>query len=366
MKRKPTRQIMLGKIPVGGGAPVSVQTMTKTDTRDVKATIEQIHELEKIGCDIIRVAVPDRDAAEALKEIKKHTNIPIVADIHFDYRLALLAIKNGVDGLRINPGNIGSQEKVREIVRAASDRHIPIRIGVNSGSLAKDILEKYGRTPLGLVESALSHVKILEKENFYDIKISVKATDVMTTIEAYRLLSARVEYPLHLGVTEAGTGQMGVIKSAVGIGTLLAEGIGDTIRVSLTGPPHEEVKVGQAILRALGLRSEGIEVISCPTCGRCNVDIVSIVKDVEQKLPFTKQELKIAVMGCSVNGPGEAREADVGIAGGKGCGLLFKKGKLIRKVPEKELVDTLIKEVYEILKERKSSDAGNSNVDTDT
>lgn len=356
---------MLGRVPIGGGAPVSVQTMTKTNTCDVKATIEQIHELEKIGCDIIRVAVPDRDAAEALKEIKKHITIPLVADIHFDYQLALLAIKNGVDGIRINPGNIGGQDKVREIVRAASDRHIPIRIGVNSGSLAKDILEKYGRTPLGLVESALSHVRLLERENFYDIKISVKATDVMMTIEAYRLLSERVEYPLHLGVTEAGSGPMGVIKSAVGIGTLLAEGIGDTIRVSLTGPPHEEVKVGQSILKALGLRTEGIEVISCPTCSRCKVDIASIVKEVERRLPSTKQELKIAVMGCSVNGPGEAKEADVGIAGGKGCGLLFKKGKLIRKVPEGELVDTLIKEIYEILKERESGDAGNSDVDAD-
>lgn len=364
IKRKTTKRIMLGKLPVGGGAPVSVQTMTKTDTRDVKATIEQIQELEKIGCDIVRVAVPDREAAEALKEIKKHIDIPLVADIHFDHRLALLAIKNGADGIRINPGNIGSQEKVREIVKAAADRRIPIRIGVNSGSLAKDILDKYGRTPLGLVESALSHVRILERENFYDIKISVKATDVVTTIEAYRLLSERVEYPLHLGVTEAGAGQTGIIKSAIGIGTLLAEGIGDTIRVSLTGPPHDEVKVGQAILKALGLRQEGIELISCPTCGRCNVDIVSIVKEVERRLPSTKQELKVAVMGCSVNGPGEAREADVGIAGGKGCGLLFKKGKLIGKVPEEELIDALINEINKMLEERESCDACDSNVNT--
>lgn len=366
IRRKLTKQIMLGNIPIGGGAPISVQTMTKTDTRDVKATVEQIHELENLGCDIIRVAVPDEEAAEALKEIKKQISIPLVADIHFDYRLALLAIKNGVDGLRINPGNIGNQEKVRMVVRAASEKHIPIRIGVNSGSLARDILEKYGRTARGLVESALSHVRILERENFYDIKISVKATDVDMMIEAYRILSDRVEYPLHLGVTEAGMGRMGIIKSAIGIGTLLAEGIGDTIRVSLTGPPHEEIKVGQEILSVLGLRSGGVEVISCPTCGRCKVDLVSIAREVERRLPPTRHELKVAVMGCPVNGPGEAREADVGIAGGKGCGLLFKKGKLVRKVPEGELVDALIKEVYDLLKERESDDAGNSNANTDT
>lgn len=353
-------------MPVGGGAPISVQTMTKTDTRDVYATVSQIHELQELGCDIIRVAVPDEEAAEALKEIKKQISIPLVADIHFDYRLALLAVKNGIDGLRINPGNIGNQERVRTVVRAASERDIPIRIGVNTGSLPTDILNKYGRTATGLVESALSHVALLEKENYYNIKISVKATDVTMMIEAYRILSDRVEYPLHLGVTEAGGAWAGTIKSAIGIGTLLAEGIGDTIRVSLTGPPHEEVRTGQQILRSLGLRSGGIDLISCPTCGRCEINLMSIAREVEQRLPPINHNLKVAVMGCTVNGPGEAREADVGIAGGKGCGLLFKKGKLVRKVPEQELVDALISEIKEILEERKNDNAGNSSADTDT
>lgn len=366
IRRRLTKQLMLGDVPVGGGAPISVQTMTKTDTRDVYATVSQIYELQELGCDIIRVAVPDEEAAEALKEIKKQISIPLVADIHFDYRLALLAVKNGVDGLRINPGNIGNQKRIRTVVRAASERGIPIRIGVNSGSLATDILNKYGRTAIGLVESALSHVKLLEKENYYNIKISVKAPDVLMMIEAYRILSDRVEYPLHLGVTEAGGAWAGTIKSAIGIGTLLAEGIGDTIRVSLTGPPHEEVRAGQEILRALGLRPGGIDLISCPTCGRCQIDLMSIAREVERRLPPTSHNLKVAVMGCTVNGPGEAREADVGIAGGKGCGLLFKKGKLVRKVPEEELVDALITEIDEILEERKNNNAGNSSADTDT
>lgn len=350
--RRITRQIMVGNVPVGGGAPVSVQTMTKTDTRDVASTVAQIRELEQLGCDIIRVAVPDRDAANAIKKIKEQIRIPLVADIHFDYRLALLAIEKGADGLRINPGNIGSQERVRAVVRAAAEKNIPIRIGVNAGSLAPEILAKYGRTATGLVESALSHVALLEKENYYNLKISVKAAEVPITIEAYRILAKRVDYPLHLGVTEAGGPWAGTIKSAVGIGALLAEGIGDTIRVSLTGTPHEEIRVGIQILKSLGLRAEGIELISCPTCGRCQINLIEIARAVEKRLPASKKNLRVAVMGCTVNGPGEAREADVGIAGGKGSGLLFKKGKMIRKVPEEKLVDTLITEIEQILEEQ--------------
>ncbi len=349
MKRRMTKKIYLGKVPVGGGSPVTVQSMTKTDTRDVGATINQIRELEALGCDIVRVAVPDEEAARALAEIKKEIQVPLVADIHFDYKLAILAIESGADGIRINPGNIGRKEYVREVVRAAAERQVPIRIGVNAGSLHRKFLEKYGRTAEALVESALAHVALLEKEGYFNLKISVKASSVKMTIEAYRLLAERVEYPLHLGVTEAGGPWTGTIKSAIGIGTLLAEGIGDTIRVSLTAPPHEEVKVGLAILRSLGLRKQGIELISCPTCGRCQFDLFAVVKAVEERLPHVEGPLKVAVMGCTVNGPGEAKEADVGIAGGKGCGLLFKKGKLIRKVPEAELVDVLLAEIAEML-----------------
>ncbi|MDH7576720.1 MAG: flavodoxin-dependent (E)-4-hydroxy-3-methylbut-2-enyl-diphosphate synthase [Bacillota bacterium] len=349
--RRITKKIMLGNIPVGGGAPVSVQTMTKTDTRDISSTVAQIRELEQLGCDIIRVAVPDQEAARAIKKIKEQIRVPLVADIHFDHRLALLAVENGADGLRINPGNIGSQERVRAVVKAAVEKNIPIRIGVNAGSLASEILAKYGRTAIGLVESALSHVALLERENYYNLKISVKAADVPLTVEAYRILSKRVDYPLHLGVTEAGGPWAGTIKSAVGIGTLLAEGIGDTIRVSLTGTPHEEVRVGAQILKSLGLGREGIEIISCPTCGRCQINLVEIARAVEERLPASTKPLRVAVMGCTVNGPGEAREADVGIAGGKGSGFLFKKGKLIRKVPEEKLVEALITEIKEILED---------------
>jgi len=377
LKRQMTRKIYLGKVPVGGGSPVTVQSMTKTDTRDVRATINQIRELEALGCDIVRVAVPDDEAAKALAEIKKEIQIPLVADVHFDYRLAILAIESGADGIRINPGNIRKQEHVREVVRAASERQVPIRVGVNAGSLHRQYLEKYGRTPRALVESALSHVALLEKEGYFNLKISVKASSVMMTIEAYRLLAERVEYPLHLGVTEAGGPWAGTIKSAIGIGTLLAEGIGDTIRVSLTAPPHEEVKVGIAILRSLGLRKQGIELISCPTCGRCQFDLFAVARAVEERLPNVEKPLKVAIMGCTVNGPGEAREADVGIAGGKGCGLLFKKGKPIRKVAEAQLVDVLLAEIeemlgtgvgeQEILSGRLDDrDAGNSDLDSDT
>lgn len=344
-----TKQIMLGNIPIGGGAPITVQTMTKTDTRDIIATVEQIKELENIGCNIIRVAVPDKDAALALRQIKRQIKIPLIADIHFDYRLAILAVESGADGLRINPGNIGSEDRVRAVIKAASERKVPIRIGVNAGSLAPEIFTKYGRTALGLVESILSCLALFEKEGYDNLKVSVKATSVPVTIEAYRILAERVTYPLHLGVTEAGGPWAGTIKSAVGIGTLLAEGIGDTIRVSLTGPPYEEVRVGVQILNVLGLREQGIEFVSCPTCGRCQINIMEIARAIEQRLPPTSKHLRVAVMGCSVNGPGEAKEADVGIAGGKGYGLLFKKGKLIQKVPEEKLVDTLITEIEQMV-----------------
>jgi (E)-4-hydroxy-3-methylbut-2-enyl-diphosphate synthase len=350
---KKTRQLMLGGVPVGGGSPVTVQTMTKSDTRDVAATVAQIREMEQLGCDIIRLAVPDQEAAAALQAIKSQVSLPLVADIHFDYRLALTALQSGVDGLRINPGNIGSAAKVRQVSDAAKERNVPIRIGVNSGSLSPEMAEKYGRTARGLVESALSHVLLLERQHYEQIKISVKASDVPMCIDAYRLLAERVDYPLHLGVTEAGGPWAGTIKSAIGIGTLLAEGIGDTIRVSLTGSPAEEVRAGLQILKSLGLRRGGIDLISCPTCGRCQINLQAVAREVERRLPPTEQELRVAVMGCTVNGPGEAREADIGIAGGKGCGLLFKQGALLRKVPENLLVDQLLQEIGHLLEERK-------------
>lgn len=358
IERRKTKQVMLGRVPVGGGAPITVQTMTKTDTRDVDATVAQIRELEQNGCDIVRLAVPDREAALALKRIKEETSIPLVADIHFNYRLAILAMESGVDGLRINPGNIGGAERVRSLARAAMERNVPIRIGVNMGSLDREILSMYGRTPTGLVESALSHVSLLERENYDNIVISVKATSVPVTIAAYRMLAERVVYPLHLGVTEAGGPRAGTIKSAIGIGSLLADGIGDTIRVSLTAPPLEEVRVGQQILKSLGLKTGGIEIISCPTCGRCRVDIAGIVRAVEGRLPATDEDLRVAVMGCAVNGPGEARDADVGIAGGKGYGILFKNGEQKRKVSEDKLVEALVSEIKEILEERKQNRCG--------
>ncbi|HDK7169421.1 TPA: flavodoxin-dependent (E)-4-hydroxy-3-methylbut-2-enyl-diphosphate synthase [Clostridium botulinum] len=346
MIRKPTRKVKVGSIYVGGNSPISIQSMTNTDTRDVKSTLNQINKLDKIGCDIIRCAVPDMEASEALKIITKESRIPVVADIHFDYKLALESIKNGVDALRINPGNIGSMERVKMVAEAAKEKSIPIRIGVNSGSLKKDILDKYGRVcPEALVESALQHVNILEKCNFNDIVISIKSSNVMQMIESYRLISEKVNYPLHLGVTEAGTTFRGTIKSSVGIGTLLAEGIGDTIRVSITGDPLEEIKIGKEILRSLGYVNEGIEFVSCPTCGRTNIDLISIAEEVEKRLLNCNKNIKVAVMGCVVNGPGEAREADIGIAGGKGEGLIFKKGEIIKKVKEEDIIDELIKEI---------------------
>lgn len=346
MVRRKTRPVFIGKVQVGGGAPVSVQSMTKTDIRDAVATIEQIKQLALDGCEIIRVAVPDREAAAALPAILKETTIPLVADIHFDHRLALEAIKAGVAGLRINPGNIGGRDKVEEVVKAASERGIPIRIGVNAGSLEKEVVERYGGITAGaMAESALRHIDILEKLNFCDIKISLKASNVPLMVDAYRLLAAQVDYPFHIGVTEAGTLRSGTVKSAVGIGILLNEGIGDTIRVSLTGNPNHEVRVGYEILNALGLRRRGVELISCPTCGRTRIDLIRIAGEVEERLQGLDRPLKVAVMGCVVNGPGEAREADVGIAGGKGTGLIFRKGEIVRKVPEDRLVDELLKEI---------------------
>lgn len=353
MARNKTRQIMIGNVPVGGSAPISVQSMTNTDTRDVAATVNQIRQLQAAGCEIIRTAVPDEEAATALQSIKKQIDIPLIADIHFDYRLALKAIASGVDALRINPGNIGGQAKVKAVVNAAMDKNIPIRIGVNAGSLEKSLLQKYGHaTPEALVESALHHVHILEDLNFANIKISLKASNIPLMLEAYRLMTTKVDYPLHIGVTEAGTITSGTIKSAVGIGALLAEGIGDTLRVSLTGDPVHEVRVGYEILKALGLRQRGIELISCPTCGRTEIALIKIAEQVEQRLQHIQQPIKVAVMGCIVNGPGEAREADIGIAGGKGVGLIFKKGEILRKVSEEDLVEELMAEIEKITEKK--------------
>lgn len=346
MNRKITRIVNVGGIKIGGEAPVVIQSMTNTDTRDVKKTLEQIDKLVKAGCQIVRCAVPDMEACDALKEITEKSPVPIVADIHFDYRLALKAIDNGVAKLRINPGNIGSYERVKAVVEKAKEKNIPIRIGVNSGSLEKDILERDGKpTAKGLVESALRHVKILEDLNFYDIVISIKSSNVPMMIESYKLMSEKCNYPLHLGVTESGTVFKGTIKSSIGIGTLLAEGIGNTIRVSLTSDPIEEIKVAKEILRALGYTKEGIEFVSCPTCGRTEIDLIKIAEEVEEKLKDTNKNIKVAVMGCVVNGPGEAREADIGIAGGNGFGIIFKKGQIVKKVKEEELVSELIKEI---------------------
>ncbi|MBR1398396.1 MAG: flavodoxin-dependent (E)-4-hydroxy-3-methylbut-2-enyl-diphosphate synthase [Selenomonadaceae bacterium] len=348
--RKKTRQINVGGILIGGGAPVSVQSMTNTKTTDTAATVSQINQLAEVGCDIVRLAVPDMDAAKNLGSIIRSVNVPLVADIHFDYKLAIEAIHQGIAALRLNPGNIGGAAHVKSVVTEAKSANIPIRIGVNAGSLSRKLLAKYGGvTAEALVESALEHVKILEDENFYDIKISLKAHDVPLTLEAYRLMSEKVDYPLHLGITEAGTVNTGVIKSAVGIGALLAEGIGDTIRVSLTGDPVVEVRVANEILKSLGLKQFGATLIACPTCGRTRIDLPSIAAKVENKLATVKENITVAVMGCVVNGPGEAREADVGIAGADGEGIIFRKGQIVRKVPEAELVDELFKEIDMIL-----------------
>ena len=350
IKRKKTRPVKVGKITIGGNAPISVQSMCSTDTRDVKSTVRQIRELEEVGCEIIRVAVPDMEAAKALGKIKKQIHIPLVADIHFDYRLALESAKQGVDKLRLNPGNIGDPENVKKVVRAAKERHLPIRIGINVGSLDKKILAKYkGKaTPEAMVESAKQHLQILENLNFRDIIVSLKASDVPKTIEAYQLFSKKYDYPVHLGITEAGTIWAGSIKSAVGIGSLLSEGIGDTIRVSLTGSVTEEIRVGFEILKSLGLRERGPILISCPTCGRTEIDVVGLANKVEVAIAQVEKPIKVAVMGCVVNGPGEAREADVGVAGGKHCGAIFIKGKIIKTVPEDKILSALLSEIRKL------------------
>jgi (E)-4-hydroxy-3-methylbut-2-enyl-diphosphate synthase len=350
--KKPTRQISIGAVKIGGGAPCSVQSMCSTDTRDTVATLNQIEALTQAGCELVRCAVLDMESAEALGTIKAGSSLPLIADIHFDYKLALKALEKGVDGLRINPGNIGEKWKVAEVVSAASERRVPIRIGVNAGSLEKDLLAKYGHpTPAAMVESALGHVRILEDLGYDQIKISLKASDVMKTVEAYRLLSSKVDYPLHIGITEAGTTFSGTIKSSVGLGILLAEGIGDTMRVSLTGDPVDEIRVAYGILKALGLRQRGINLVSCPTCGRCQINLIPIAEEVERRLQKVILPLNVAVMGCVVNGPGEAREADVGVAGGKGEGLLFRRGEVVRKVPESGLADALVEEVEKMVRE---------------
>ncbi|MEW6181968.1 MAG: flavodoxin-dependent (E)-4-hydroxy-3-methylbut-2-enyl-diphosphate synthase [Bacillota bacterium] len=341
-----TRPVKIGGVTVGGGAPVVIQSMTNTDTRDPDGTLAQIMECAACGCEVIRVAVPDAEAAAALPKIKAGSPIPVIADIHFDYRLALRALEAGIDGLRLNPGNIGSREKVRTVVCEARERGVPIRIGVNAGSLEKRLLKKYGGvTAEALVESAADNIRLLEDMDFNAIKVSVKAADVSMMINAYRLLAGAVDYPLHVGVTEAGTIRSGLIKSAIGIGVLLSEGIGDTMRVSLTAAPRHEVWAAWEILKALGLRRRGVELISCPTCGRCEIDLINLATYIEERLQGVTTPLKVAVMGCVVNGPGEAREADVGIAGGKGVGLLFRKGEPVRTIPETELAESLLKEI---------------------
>ena len=347
--RKETRIVKVGDLLIGGKNPVVIQSMCNTDTRDINATVSQILDLEKAGCQMVRVAIVDMEAAEAIKKIKEKIHIPLVADIHFDYRLALKTMENGIDKVRINPGNIGSEDKIFQVVSMAKEKNIPIRIGVNSGSLEKDILKKYnGVTAEGLVESAYNHIKILEKYNFYDIVVSIKASSVPLSIETYSLLSEKVPYPLHVGITEAGTVWTGSVKSAVGIGAILSRGIGDTIRVSLTGSPLEEIKTAKEILKSLGLYDNGIEIISCPTCGRTEINLIKIANIVEEKCKDMDKNIKVAVMGCIVNGPGEAREADIGIAGGKGVGIIFKKGEIIKKVDEAFLVDELMNEIEKL------------------
>lgn len=340
------REVRIGNVKIGGNHPVAIQSMCNTDTRDAKATIAQIRRLEDAGCEIVRVAVPDMAAAQAVAEIKKGIRIPLVVDIHFDYRLALECMKNGADKVRINPGNIGSRDRVKAVVDMAKEREIPIRIGVNGGSLDKRLLEKYGGvTADALVESALEHVAILDDLNFRDIVVSIKVSHVPTMLEAYRKFHQISDIPLHIGVTEAGTKRSGTIKSAVGIGTLLSEGIGDTMRVSLTADPVEEIYTAYDILKILGLRRQGAELVSCPTCGRTQLDLIPIAEEVERRLAGIQKPIRVAVMGCAVNGPGEARGADIGIAGGKGEGLIFKKGQILRKVPQERLVEELMKEI---------------------
>ena len=352
MRRK-TRRITVGNVPVGDGAPISVQSMCNTDTRDVLATKAQIRSLFEAGCEVVRCAVPDEEAALALREICADSPLPVIADIHFDYRLALASLESGVQGLRINPGNIGERWKVQEVVKACAERAVPIRIGVNGGSLEKELLERYGHpTPEAMVESALGHIRLLEDLGFDQIKVSLKASDIRRTVEAYRQLADRVDYPLHVGITEAGTTWSGTIKSAIGLGALLYDGIGDTLRVSLTGDPVEEVRVGWEILKSLELRERGPVFVSCPTCGRCQIDLIAVAEEVERRLHDLPEKITVAVMGCVVNGPGEAREADIGIAGGKGQGLLFRHGQVVRKVPQADLADALVEEAWELVRQK--------------
>lgn len=343
------KKLKIGNVYMGGGSPVSVQTMTTTDTRDAKETIKQVRLLAEAGADIVRLAVPDMAAAESFAEIKAETDVPLVCDIHFDYRIALKCIENGADKIRINPGNIGDESRVRKVAEAAGAAGIPIRIGVNGGSLEKEIYEKYGVTARGMVESAKFHASLLEKEGFTDIAVSLKASDVKKTVEAYRLMAQESDYPLHVGVTETGTAWGGLIKSAAGIGSLLLDDIGDTIRVSLSAPPEEEVKAGIALLRAVGKR-QGATLISCPTCGRCRINLMPIAEEMEKYLSEIDTPIRVAVMGCAVNGPGEAREADVGIAGGDGKAVLFSHGEIIRSVPQDEILSALKSEIERILK----------------
>ncbi len=353
-KRRKTRQIKIGNVTIGGGSPIVVQSMTKTDTQNIPETVNQIRRLEESGCQIVRLAVPDAEAANALHKIKKSVPIPLIADIHFDHKLALAALEAGVDGLRINPGNIGSPKKVKEVVRAALERSVPIRIGVNSGSLEKALLRKHGEaTSEAMVESAIRHVQILEDLGFELIKISLKASDICRTLKAYQLMAEKVDYPFHAGITEAGSVISGAVKSSAGLALLVREGLVDTFRVSLTAPPEEEVRVAFLILSALSIRARGPNIISCPICGRCEVDFLNIADAIEKELSSVKENITVAVMGCMVNGPGEAREADIGVACGRGVGVIFKKGKLLRRVKEHEIVPEFITEVRQFVKTKR-------------
>ncbi len=355
IRRRKTRQIQVGDVKIGGDAPIVVQSMTTTDTRDIDATVAQINRLEQAGCEIVRIAVPEAHAAEAVAEIKRQTKVPLVADVHYDHRLALMVMERGIDCIRINPGNIGSRQKVERVVKMAKERKIPMRVGVNAGSLEKELLEKYGYpTPAAMVESAIKHIRILEDHDFFDIKVSLKASNVKLAVDAYRLFSKQLDYPLHLGITEAGLLLPGSIKSAIGLGLLLSEGIGDTIRVSLATEPEEEVKVGYEILKALELRHHGINIIACPTCGRLEIDLFKLANEVEQRLAHIKEPINISLLGCIVNGIGEGKESDIGIAGGKGQGILFKHGEMIRKIKEEEMADVLVAEVEAMVRQRQN------------
>jgi len=355
IRRRKTRQIQVGNVKIGGDAPIVVQSMTTTDTKNIDATVAQINRLEEAGCEVVRIAVPEAEAAEAAGEIKKQVKLPIVADVHYDHRLALMVMERGIDCIRINPGNIGSRQKVERVVKMAKERKVPMRVGVNAGSLEKELLEKYGYpTAEAMVESALKHIRILEDRDFFDIKVSLKASNVKLAVDAYRLFSKQSDYPLHLGITEAGLLLPGSIKSAIGMGMLLSEGIGDTIRVSLATEPEEEVKVGYEILKALELRHHGINIIACPTCGRLEIDLFKLANEVEQRLGHIKEPINISLLGCIVNGIGEGKESDIGIAGGKGQGILFKHGEMIRKIQESEMADVLVAEVEAMVLERKN------------